>query len=149
MNTRLLTTITVLLVTALMMSGLVFAQNQQSRKNFFGGPPSAEEKVARMTEALGLDDAQRLEMYEVLLENEANRKQLREQAQIMLGPEICASIADAEAAVLDVLDEEQQALFLEHKRQRQEQLGQQAEGRAGRGHRMGPPDCSEYEDAAG
>ena len=70
---------------------------------------------------------------DTLLENEANRKQLREQAQIMLGPEICASIADAEAAVLDVLDEEQQALFLEHKRQRKEQLGQQAEGRGGRG----------------
>jgi hypothetical protein len=149
MNTRLLTTITVLLVTALMMSGLAFAQNQQSRKDLFGGPASAEEKVARMTEALGLDDAQRLEMYEVLLENEANRKQLREQAQIMLGPEICSSIADSEAAILDVLDEEQQALFLEHKQQRQEQLNQRAEERGGRGHRIGPPDCSEYEDAAG
>ena len=149
MNTRLLTTITLLLVTALIMSGLVFAQNQQSRKNFFGGPPSAEEKVARMTEALGLDDAQRLEMYEVLLESEANRKQLHEQAQITIGPEICASIADTEAAILDVLDQEQQALFFEHKQQRQEQRRQRAEQRGGRGHRMALPDCSEYEDAAG
>ena len=149
MNTRLITTIAALLVAGLIMSGTVVAQNQQARKAFFSGPPSAEEKVARMTEALGLDDEQRLEMYEVLLENEANRKRLHEEAQALLGPEICAAIAESEAAILDVLDEEQQALFLEHKQQRQEQMSQRAEARGGRGHRMGPPDCSQYDEADG
>jgi hypothetical protein len=68
---------------------------------------------------------------------------------MLMGPEICAAIAEAEAAILDVLDEEQEALFLENRQQRQEQRSQQAGSKRGRGHRVGPPDCSQYEDAGG
>ena len=61
-----------------------------------------------------------------------------------MGAEICQSKADAEAAILAVLDEEQAALFLAKKEERQ------AEGPRGKGRRCKAGlDCSQYQDSSG
>jgi hypothetical protein len=147
MKSRLSITISLVLAAGLLFSAAAMAGplRQQGNPGLFGGPPSTAEKLARLSEALGLTDAQEVEMLEVLQANEARRQALHEQTMDLMGAEICQGRADGEAAILAVLDEEQAALFLEKKENRQA-------GGAGKGKgRRGEPrlDCSQYGDSEG
>lgn len=141
MKIRLIVTASALVIASLLMSANVLAQKHQGDRDFFGGPPSAAEKLARMSEHLNLTGQQEMELLGVLQEQEAKRQALREQAAILLGPEICGLMIETEEEILDILDSQQAEQFSQMKQDR----------RTGNRNRrgMGPPDCSEYENSDG
>jgi hypothetical protein len=147
MKTRLSLTIILTLAIGLMLSAATMAgqSSHQGNPGLFGGPPSTAEKLARLSEALGLTAAQEVEMLEVLQANEDRRQELHQQMMDLMGAEICQSRADGEAAILAVLDEEQAELFLAKREERQ------ARGPGkGKGRRGDPGlDCSGYGDSDG
>lgn len=147
MKSRLSIIITLTLAAGLLLSAAAMAgqPRHQGNPGLFGGPPGTAEKLARLSEALGLSDAQEVEMLEVLQSNEAQRQELHERTMDLMGEEICQSRADREAAILAVLDEEQTTLFLEQREKRQ--AGGPGKGKG----RRGEPglDCSEYDDSDG
>ena len=119
MNTRLSKMVSILAIASLLTTGSVIAQNLQSDNDWQKGPPSVEEKLARISAALHLDSQQSLEMHALLQEQADNGAAIHEQAMAMLGPEICAQRAEHEEAMLAILDREQTELFLQMKEQRQ------------------------------
>ena len=145
MKPRFSFTITAVLAAALAFSASAMAGHPRHQGNpgFFGAPPSTAEKLARLTEALGLTDAQQVEMLEVLQANEQRRQELRERTMNLMGAEICQGRADGEAAILAVLDDEQAARFLAKKEER----GANDSGKRRRGESR--PDCSQYQDSEG
>jgi len=145
MKTRISTIVAVLTVAGLLLSGNAFAEKNRVNQNLMGepgGPPSAEEKLARMSDALGLDDKQAVELLLVLQDKEEKHQALHEQTQMLMGPEICALMFETEEEILAILTPEQTAQFMQMKEERRARA--ESRGRKGRG--MGPPDCSEYED---
>jgi hypothetical protein len=147
MTSRLSITFSLALAASLFFSAAAIAgqSRQHGNPGFFGGPPTTAEQLARLSEALGLTDAQQVEMLEVLQANEARRQALREQTMDLMGAEICQSRADGEAAILAVLDEEQAALFLEKKEKRQAGEPGKRKGRRGESGL----DCSQFADSEG
>jgi Spy/CpxP family protein refolding chaperone len=141
MKVRLIITASALVIASLLMSANVLAQKHQENRDFFGGPPSAAEKLARMSEALNLTGQQEIELLGVLQEQEAKRQALREQARLLMGPEICSLMIETEGEILAILDSEQAEQFSQLKQNRREG------NRNRRG--MGPPDCSEYDNSDG
>ena len=139
MKKYLVRAITFLLVGGLMFSGAVLAKNEQgkSRADGFGGPPSATEKLARLSEMLDLGPEQEAAMLLVLQETEKQRAYLHEQAMNMFGEQICANRADAHQQVLSILTEEQAAV-LEEKQQERSARAEERGSRRG-GDRL---DCS-------
>ena len=119
MNTRLSKTVSILAIASLLTAGSVLAQNWQSDKDWHKGPPTAEEKLARISAALNLSSVQSQEMLRLLQEEGEQRAALHEQTMMLMGPEICAQRADHEEAMLAILDQEQTELFLQMKEQRQ------------------------------
>ena len=143
MKTRLFTSVTILVLASMLLAGTVFAQKQQSREGFDAGPPSSAQKLDRLSAELGLSDQQELELLAILQNVEADREQLREQFHAQMGPEICARMMATEEEILAILDESQAEQFLQMKEERRIKAQERNRYR----NRMGPPDCSEYEDS--
>jgi len=121
MNLSLTKFIATLAVVSLLASGSALAQNKQSGREYADwkkGPPSVEEKLARISAALELDEEQSREMLVVLQQQQADRVALHEQTMELMGPEICAQKAAHEDAVLAILTTEQAELFIQMKEER-------------------------------
>ena len=100
-----------------------------------GGPPSAEQQLARLHEQLQLTDQQSIQLLEVLQAREEEHEALRARMMEQMRPEICSLMQDTEADILAVLTPEQGAQFLEL----QEDRRARALKRGGRG--KAPVDC--------
>jgi len=119
MNTRLSKMVSILAIASLLTAGSVLAQNRQSDNDWQKGPPTAEEKLARISAALNLNGDQSQEMLRLLQEEGEQRAALHEQTMMLMGPEICAQRAEHEEAMLAILDQDQTELFMQMKKQRQ------------------------------
>lgn len=119
MKTLLSKTLTVLTAASLLFSGHALAQSREAERDWHKGPPSVESRLAHISEALDLSDEQALDMLRILQEQEQNRAAIHEQTMALMAPEICAQRAEAEEAILSILDEEQTARFLEIQEERQ------------------------------
>ncbi len=139
MKTRLATAITVLAMASLLSAGSAFADNQQRDRDWQKGPPSVEQKLARISDALDLSDEQSAQMLRILQQQEQAKRARHDEIMALMGPEICAQRAEAEDAILSILDEEQTALYLEIRQERGNKHRRQ--GRAG-----DPLDCNAFED---
>jgi hypothetical protein len=141
MKTFLKPIVSILAVASLLAAGGAFAQQQQKGgKDWQKGPPSVEEKLARISNALDLSDQQSAEMLAVLQEQESYRQALNERTMEIMGAEICAQKAQAEEAILAILDTDQAELFLQIQEERQIRANRRS--RSGKGHDA--PDCSGY-----
>ena len=138
MNTRLSKMVSILAIASLLTAGSVLAQNRQSDNDWQKGPPTAEEKLARISAALNLSGDQSQEMLRVLQEQWEKGVALHEQTMMLMGPEICAQRAENEEAILAILDADQTELFLQMKEQRRVDA---ANTRNRNAKRMGEPDC--------
>ena len=139
MNTRLSKMVLILAVISLLSVGSTFAQNQKGdREDWQKGPPTAEEKLARISAALNLSGDQSQEMLRVLQEQGEKGAALHEQTMMIMGPEICAQRAENEEAILAILDADQTELFLQMKEQRRADA---ANTRNRNAKRMGELDC--------
>ena len=103
--------VSILLVFGLLTAGPVFAEQNRQNRDWHQGPPSPDQQLARMSEALGLNDHQSLDMLAVLQEAEEARRALHDQTMELMGPEICALRLKTEEEILAILDSEQEALF--------------------------------------
>lgn len=141
MNTRLSKTVSIFAIVSLLTAGSVLAQNQKGdREDWQNGPPTAEEKLARISAALNLSGNQSQEMLRLLQDQEENRVALHEQTMMLMGPEICAQRAENEEAMLAIMDAEQTELFLQIKEQRQANA---TNSRSRHAKRMGELDCDD------
>ena len=138
MKTRLSLIVSLLLV-ALLASGSALAQKPQGKRDLFGGPPSAEEKLFHLSEALDLSDEQAVSLLTVLQDKEAKRAALHEQAIEFIGPDACALMAETESDILAILTPEQGEQFLTMKEERRER----AEERGRQRGRPGSLDCGQ------
>jgi len=136
MNTRLSKMVSILAIASLLTAGSVLAQNRQSDNDWQKGPPTAEEKLARISAALNLSGDQSQEMLRVLQEQGEKGAALHEQTMMIMGPEICAQRAENEEAILAILDANQTELFLQMKEQRQASQSRNAK-------RMGELNCDD------
>jgi len=132
--------VTILAIGSLLMAGGAIAQNQKGERDWLNGPPSVEEKLARISEALDLSDEQSLEMLAVLQQQENDRQAMHDQTMELMGEEICAQRAQTETSILAILDDDQAELFLQMKEERKAHAGERKRSRKGRE----PLDCSEY-----
>ena len=135
------------LAAVLFTSGTALAEPgspSADRPEHHRGPPSAEEKLARMARFLDLDEQQSADMLAVLQEAEARRNDLHGQAVTELGPDICAAMQQTDADIVAILDEDQAAQWEEMKnRRRSHSEGKSRRARAGEG-----PDCDQLEASA-
>lgn len=141
MKTR-LSLIVSFLLAALLASGSALAQKPQGKRDFFGGPPSAEEHLLRLSEALDLSDEQSVSLLTVLHEKEARRAALHERAIELIGADVCALRAETESDILAILTPEQGEQFLQSMEQRRVRAGERDRQRS----RRGSLDCSQYGD---
>jgi hypothetical protein len=119
MNTRLSKMVAILAVVSLLSAGSSLAQNQRGAwEDWQKGPPTAEEKLARISAALNLSGDQSQEMLRLLQEQGEKGAALHEQTMLLMGPEICVQRAENEEAILAILDPDQTELFLQMKEQR-------------------------------
>ena len=139
MNTRLSKMISILAIVSLLSAGSALAQSRKNDNDWQKGPPSVEERLARISAALNLDSQQSMEMHALMQEQAENRAAIHEQAMAMLGPEICAQRAEHEAAILTILDPDQTELFMQIKQERQAKARQKGRG----GKRMGELNCDD------
>ncbi len=128
MNTRLTKTASILAVVSLLAAGSAFAEKQHGGRDWQKGPPSVEERLARISAALDLSDEQSLEMLAILQEQEENKAALHEQMMEMMGPEICAQKAQTEEDILGILTAEQTELYLQIREDRQGQSRKKGRG---------------------
>jgi len=141
MNTRLSKTVSIFAIVSLLTAGSVLAQNQKGdREDWQNGPPTAEEKLARISAVLNLSGDQSQEMLRLLQEQEEKSVALHEQTMMLMGPEICAQRAENEEAMLAILDAEQTELFLQIKEQRQANA---TNSRSRHGKRKGELNCDD------
>ena len=119
MKTRLAKTVSILAVVSLLAAGSAFAEKQYGGRDWQKGPPSVEERLARISAALDLSDEQSLEMLAILQEQEEQKAALHEQMMELMGPEICAQQAETEAAILGILTDDQAELWLQHREDHQ------------------------------
>mgnify|MGYP001812420880 FL=1 len=130
----------VLAVLFLLTSGAVAAQNTEGGREWKQGPPSVEDMLARMSEALELSDEQAVEMLVVLQQHAAEKAAMHEQTMALMGPEICAQRASAEEDILAILTPEQTEQFLQIREDRKARAEERNSGRGRNRH-----DCSQYE----
>ena len=141
MKTRLAKTVSIVAVVSLLAAGSAFAEKQYGGRDWQKGPPSVEQKLARISDALDLSDEQSAQMLRILQQQEQAKRARHDEIMALMGPEICAQRAEAEDAILSILDEEQTALYLEIRQQRQERGDKhRRQGRAG-----DPLDCNAFE----
>lgn len=140
MNTYLKNFAIGLCILGIMTAGTAVAQNGESGRDWRQGPPSVEDVLARMSNALDLSDQQAVELLVVLQEHAEQRAALHEESMAVIGPEICAQKATAEEDILAILTPEQTEQFLDMKEERKAKAGERNRGRSPRG-----PDCAQYE----
>ena len=143
MNTRISTPITILAISCLLAAGSTFAQAEngegKGKRGGRGGPPSVEERLARINERLGLSDEQSVQMLKAMQAHEQERKALMDANMEEMAPVICAMQDGHEAAILEILDDNQEVEFIEMK----DKFKNRAKGRrGGRGDGPGRIDCS-------
>lgn len=141
MNTFLKTTASVIALASLLAATSASAQPPNRDRDWQKGPPSVEEKLARISSALELSDEQSAEMLAILQQQEKNRQDLHDRTMAVMGAEICAQRAQAEEEILSVLDGDQAELFLQMKADRQARVGDRNRSR----HDRGDLDCTEFE----
>jgi hypothetical protein len=145
MKTFLKPIVSILAAASLLAAGSAFAQQQQQpqhgARDWQKGPPSVEEKLARLSAMLDLSDEQSAEMLAVLQIQESNRQALQERTMEIMGAEICTQKAQAEEAILAILNTDQAELFLQMQEDRQ--IRPNSRTRSRKGH--DPLDCSGYE----
>ena len=129
----------ILTIASLLSTGSAVAQDHKGDNDWQRRPPSTEEKLARISEALGLSDQQSLDMLVILQQQAENRATLHEEKMALLGPEICAQRAENEAAILAILSDEQVELYMQIKEDRQAEPGRKDRG----GKKRGELDCSD------
>jgi hypothetical protein len=129
-----------LIALGIMASGTAVAQNEDGGRDWRQGPPSVEDVLARMSEALDLSDQQSVDLLVVLQGHAAERADLHEQSMALIGPEICAQKASAEEDILAILTPDQVEQFLALKELRKAKATGRKRGKGPRG-----PDCSQYE----
>ena len=113
----------VLIASISLLTSLPLAAQQSSwdvgeRRHGF---PSAEQKLARLTETLDLTDDQSLRLLEVLHAARADHDALHARMMDTFGGEICALRASTETEILAILTPEQAARFHLVKQKRQGQ----------------------------
>ncbi len=141
MKPRLSKLFTFLAIASLLLAGTVMAHNPNGDREWMKGPPSVEEKLARISEALDLSDEQVVDLLIALQNQEQEADALREQVHEMIGPEICANRAATEDAIQAILTPEQAETWAQLREERQERREMREKRRKGRGEL----DCSQYE----
>lgn len=141
MKVFLKTTASVLTVASLLAAGSAYAEPRKGDRDWHKGPPSVEEVLARMSNALDLSDEQSADLLAILQEQERDRQALHDQTMALMGAEICAQRAQGEAAILEILDAEQTELFLQMKEERRTRAADRNRKRQDRD----PLDCSAYD----
>jgi Spy/CpxP family protein refolding chaperone len=141
MNTFFKTTASVVALASLLAASSAYAEPSRGDRDWQKGPPSVEEKLARISSALDLSDEQSAEMLAILQLQEKNRQYLHDRTMAIMGAEICAQKAQAEEEILSVLNTEQAELFLQMKADRQARGGDRNRSRKGREDL----DCTEFE----
>lgn len=141
MKTLIKTTVSALAVAGLLTASSAFAGPQMGDRDWQKGPPRVEERLARISWALGLSDEQSAEMLLILQDQERSRSALHEQTMAIMGAEICAQRLQTEEAMLSILDGEQKELFLQMKEERLAQRENRKHTRPGRD----APDCASEE----
>jgi len=131
----------------ILTSGMAIAQQGGGQDGFRGGKGNMSNNrgnrgnpVDRMTEHLGLDEAQAAEIALIFEENQAMREEERERCRAM-SEELREN---THLQILEVLTTEQQALFEEQRQQREQMKQAMDEARADRGFGggRGTGDCN-------
>jgi Spy/CpxP family protein refolding chaperone len=130
----------ILAVLSLLATGTAVAQKYDGERAGKNGPPSVEDKLAHMSEALNLSDQQAVDMLQLLQQHDAERAALHDQTMALMGPEICAQKADEEDSILAILTPEQAEQFQQMKEQRKARATERDRGRG-----KNRPDCSDYD----
>jgi len=105
------------------------------------GPPDAEQRLARLSQELGLDREQSRQMLELLQAAEADHEALRARFFEQAGPEICAIRQTTEAEILALLTPEQAELYQLLREENAERRNHQRHSRIG-----AFPDCPGLDD---
>lgn len=146
MKTVRASTIGILLCAGMLSSPALLAGKSQGgmgwgNDDWDRGPPTAEEKVARMDRALDLEDEQADALLDVLRRADADRAALHAQFQSEYQPELCSLRDSIDADIAAILTPEQAAQW--------DQLRQQGyDGAAARGqqqHKRFRLDCPQDE----
>ena len=124
-----------LAVFGFLTTGVAVAQSGDGGRDWHQGPPSVEDILARMSNALDLSDQQAVDLLVVLQQHANERAALQE----LIGPEICAQRASAEQDILEILTPGQAEQFQTMKEARKAQAGERNRGRA-----PARPDCEQY-----
>jgi len=118
------------------------------------GPPSPEDRVELLKEALNLDDKQSARMLEILTTSDAQKSALRKKYQEQVHQEVCALKKNTTGQIKSVLTSEQSAEFdklmllkAHMQEQRKRHHSHHRRGKGGKpkdGERHWPPmDCEE------
>lgn len=113
----------ILLATGLLLFGTAMAGPPDHDPMWRGGPPTAEQQLARLSQELGLDAEQSRQMLGLLQDAHAEHEALRARMFEEFQPELCALRESTQADILDILTPEQGELFLQLKEQKQSQAG--------------------------
>jgi hypothetical protein len=138
MNTFYYRTLSILVMSGVLVTGTAFAQQEVGNQDWRGGPPSVEQKLAHLSDALGLSNQQSVDMLIVLQQAAEGREDLHAQNMALMGPEICAQRLETEEAVLAILTAEQ----IERLEQIKEERENDASRKGRRGGGRGELDCS-------
>lgn len=98
-----------LVLPLLIVCGSAFAESGSPRSGKGWGPPTPEKHVARLTEELGLNEAQAAELLEIFTAADAEREALRAQHEELIRKDMCALHDTLSAQVTTVLTPAQQA----------------------------------------
>lgn len=120
MHTRLAKTITIVAIVSLLSTGSALAQMHKGHRDWAKGPPTAEEKLARISDALDLDSKQSAAMLVVLQQQEESMAAVHERIKQQMGPEMCAQKAASEKAILEILTDTQTERYLQMREDRKE-----------------------------
>lgn len=100
-----------LAMAALLTAGSALAGPPDRDDSWRMGPPSAEQRLARMSQDLGLDREQARQMLELLQAADAEHEAIRARFFDEAGPEICAIRQATEAEIMALLTPEQAAQY--------------------------------------
>lgn len=147
MNTRKAVFVTLATASSLVFAGNTLAQAQDGpmgKRDWRGGPPGVEERLAFISKRLDLSDGQADQMLELMQSHEKERQALFEAQMAAMAPEYCAMKASHEADILEVLDDDQAAEFQAMKEQGRNRM----DGRGRRGAQRGFEgiDCPSIDD---
>ena len=126
----------------LLVAGSAMARQEGGRHGYpdgHRGPPDAETRVARMTQALDLTDEQSARLLVVMQDLDSERRVLHDQVMEQMKPELCDLQSRPDSEIADILTPEHHVLA--------EELKAERPGKGSRRGRRGPEglDCSEFE----